>query len=326
MPLDRHAQRLVQTLALAGRRGNDVSARRDGFAALLRLTATDADTGGVSVAAHAVPSGPRLRLYGPDAARAAGPGLVFLHGGGFVCGDLDTHDALCRALAATSGCRVLAVDYRRAPEHVFPAALEDAIAALGWALAEAPALGIDPACVGIVGESAGAALAVAATRELVRAGPGRIALQVLLCPILDWAGAVRRVDEADFLVDRATIAQDLACYLPAGQDPADPRVSPLRAGNFAGLPPALIHTAECDPLSRDGAAYAAGLRAAGVPVRHTDHAGMVHLFHAFGRAIPGARAALTGIGAQIAATFVDGLCEPGNIAGQHRTLAEQCAH
>ena len=320
MPLDRHARRLMQTLALAGRRTTDLAGRREAFAALLRLTDTDVDATGVTVAALAVPGGPRLRLYSPPAAPAPAPGLVFLHGGGFVCGDLDTHDALCRALAAASASRLIAVEYRRAPEHVFPAALEDAASALVWTLAEARMLGLDPKRIGVVGESAGATLAVAAARELATARQGRLALQVLLCPILDWAGAVARVDEDDFLVDRATLLHDLGCYLPAGLSRTDPRVSPLRAVAFAGLPPALLHTAACDPLTRDGAAYAAGLRAAGVPVRHTDHAGMVHLFHTLGRAIPAARTAPGAIGAEIAAALA-----PGGTVGWDGTLARQYA-
>jgi acetyl esterase/lipase len=314
MPLDPQVRRLVRTLALGGRPATDLAGRRAAFAALVRLAGGEADTSGMAATDHAVPGGPWLRLYAPAVAPAPAPGLLFLHGGGFVCGDLGTHDALCRALAAASRCRLVAVDYRLAPEHVFPAAHEDAVAALDWTLANAPALGLDRARIGVVGESASASLAIAAARR------GGLALQVLLCPILDWAAAAARAGEADFLVDRATIAQDLACCLPAGTAPADPRLSPLRGDSFAGLPPALIHTAECDPIAPDGAAYAARLRAAGVPARHTEHPGMVHLFHTLGRAVPAARAAIGAIGAEIAAAL-----GPDAAQGWDRTLVPQYA-
>jgi acetyl esterase/lipase len=139
----------------------------------------------------------------------------------------------------------------------------------------------------------------------VRAGAAAPALQLLLCPILDWsADSVAGRDFTDsFLLDREMIAHDLACYLPPGQDAGDPRVSPLRATELRGQPPALIHTAEYDPMREDGAAYAEKLRAAGVAARHTSHPGMVHLFHGLGRVVPYARAALGGIGADLRAAL-----------------------
>ena len=304
VPLDPHVQRLLRTLALGAPRTADLGARRDAFHGLLRL----ADTGAAiaTIVDRSVPGGPAVRLYTPMQAQAGLlPGLVFLHGGGFVSGDLETHDPLCRTLAAETGCRIVAVAYRLAPEHPFPAAIEDAEAAAEWVLGHATALGIDPARIGLVGESAGAGLAVGVARRLTQIRPDALALQLLLCPILDWtAPADARHERAgDFLIDAATIAHDLACYLPAGHDRADPRVSPLLAADFSGLPPALIHTAEFDPLHEHGALYADRLAAAGVTARLTCHAGMVHLFHAFGRAVPAARAALRQIGAEVRAAL-----------------------
>ena len=310
MPMDPHVSRLVSVFALSGPRDSataDVGQRRDAFRSLMRFAGT-----GVRVAATEDrripgPAGPvAIRLYTP--LRAAGDewaGLVFLHGGGLVCGDLDTHDALCRALCDEAGCRVVAVDYRLAPEHPFPAAIEDAEAATLWVLDHAAALGLDPARIGIAGDSAGATLAAVICQRIAAIRPGALALQLLLCPILDWAAdaATQRDFGQGFLLDRDMIERERACYLPAGQDASHPHVSPLRAVDLAGQPPAHIHTAEFDPVDEDGRAYAAKLRSAGVEVRHTCHAGMVHLFYGLGRMVPYAHDALKRIGADVGAAL-----------------------
>jgi acetyl esterase/lipase len=300
VPLDPHVRRLLGTLALGGRRAGGLDGRRQAFRTLMRFAETGAHV--AATEERTLPGGLPIRLYTPaPAAPGRSPGLVFLHSGGFVSGDLDTHDPVCRALAAEAGCVVIAVDYRLAPEHPYPAATEDALAATAWVLDHADELGLDPARIGIGGDSAGATLAAVACQRLQRARPGALALQLLLCPILDWSAeaADGRDFSHTFLLDQEMIAHDLACYLPAGQDARDPGVSPLRAADLGGQPPAFIHTAEFDPLRGDGAAYAARLGAAGVAVRHTCHPGMVHLFHGLGRVVPYARAALGGIGADL---------------------------
>ena len=203
-----------------------------------------------------------------------GPGLVYFHGGGFVAGDLDTHDALCRSLAVGAGCRVVSVDYRLAPEHRFPAAVDDAVAATADVRNRARDLAIDPDRLAVGGDSAGGTLATLTAAAL----GARVALQLLLCPVLDAEPrtASRQVFRAGYLLDAAMMARDLGDYAPAGPDPADPRLSPLRAAALAGMPRALIHTAEFDPLRDEGALYAERLAAEGVSVAHRCHAGMIH--------------------------------------------------
>jgi acetyl esterase len=243
----------------------------------------------------------RARIYTPhDAPDGPLPGMAFFHGGGWVAGGLDTHDGVCRRLANASGGRVVAVDYRLAPEHPFPAALDDALAATRALADGAEALGIDPARLGVAGDSAGAGLA-AAVCQAARAGGPTIAFQLLICPILDVAAesASRAAFAEGYFLDRATLEQDLALY--AAPDLSDPRVSPLRRADLAGLPPAFIHTAEFDPFRDEGRAYARRLAEAGVKVAETRHAGMIHYFYAMPQVIRGVEAALAAMGAEIAA-------------------------
>jgi acetyl esterase len=309
MPLDPHVRRLLGALSLTGvsdAAPDSLSKRRDAFRGLMRLSETGASVAGIVDRRIPGPSGPLpIRLYTPvTAAPERLPGLVFLHGGGHVCGDLDTHDALCRTLCEAGGCRLVAVDYRLAPEHPFPAAVEDAQAATLWVIDHAAELGLDAARIGIAGDSAGATLAAAACQQVAGVRPRALALQLLLCPILDWAGETgsRREFAQGYLLDSEAMARELACYLPARCDAAHPHVSPLR-GDLHGQPPAWIHTAEFDPLRDEGEAYAEKLRRAGVAVRHTCHRGMVHLFYGFGRAVPYARDAHRQIGADLRAAF-----------------------
>ncbi|MDB5448040.1 MAG: alpha/beta hydrolase, partial [Phenylobacterium sp.] len=219
----------------------------------------------------------RARLYtpGPDAEA----GLVYFHGGGWVAGGLGTHDGVCRRLAAASGAKLLAVDYRLAPEHPFPAAVEDALAVTAWAAAQAQALGFDSQRLGVGGDSAGAGLA-AVVAQSPSAPP--LALQVLLCPILDLAreSPSRREFAEGYFLDAATLAQDLSDYRGGHADLRDVRLSPLLAEDLAGQPPALVHAAEYDPFRDEAEAYARRLSEAGVPVRLTRWPGMIHYFYA----------------------------------------------
>lgn len=299
MALDPHMRRLVAALSMVRAAPGDLPARRAAFRRLMSFSGEADRSIAVSEQTRPVP----FRLYVPPRGRSPGPALIYFHGGGFVCGDLDTHDSLCRTIAAESRCRVVSVGYRLAPEHRFPAALEDAETAAGHVFAAAGTLGIDPARVAIGGDSAGATLAAAISRRWATRHPGRLAAQLLLCPILDWSGSASRPSGDGYVLNAASMAEELRCYLPAGQDAADPDVSPLRNRNWSALPPALIHTAECDPVQQDGARYAERLRASGVAARHTCHGGMIHLFYAFGRLVPRARAALSDIGAELAAAL-----------------------
>jgi acetyl esterase len=193
------------------------------------------------------------------------------------------------------------VDYRLAPEHKFPAAIEDAIAATRFVSAEAASLGIDAARIVVGGDSAGATLAAVVCQESLRSAGPAISAQCLICPVLDFEdpSPSRQAFAEDHLLDRVTLEADLADYLHEDADLADPRISPLRAVKFVGLPAAIIHTAEFDPMRDEGNAYAAKLVAAGVAVEHVCHDGMIHNFHAIGGILPQGRLVLHQIGEQV---------------------------
>lgn len=220
------------------------------------------------------------RHYRPAAAAGA-PLLVFFHGGGFVIGDLESHDELCRLICRDAGVHVLSVDYRLAPEHPAPAGVDDCYAAYRWSLEHAAELGADPACIAVGGDSAGGNLAAVVCR-LSRAD--RVAapvLQLLIYPVTDFVGDTRsKVLFADgFFLRKADMDWFRACYLNGSALPAaDPRVSPLLAEDLSGLPPALVLTGGFDPLRDEGTAYAQALAAAGVAVDHRRYGSLVHGF------------------------------------------------
>ncbi|HXF31598.1 MAG TPA: alpha/beta hydrolase [Solirubrobacterales bacterium] len=220
------------------------------------------------------------RYYTPAGLGGEAPLLVFLHGGGWVVGNLDTHDGVCRLLAAAGGVAVLSVAYRRAPEHPFPAAVEDAFAAYRWTAANAATLGADPVRIAIGGDSAGGNLAAAVSILARDAGGARPAMQLLLYPATDAVGGQRSRDLfADgFLLTRADLDACEGHYLPPGTDRADPRVSILRAPDLRGLPPTYVATAGFDPLRDEGEAYALRMREAGVPVVLRRQESLIHAF------------------------------------------------
>jgi acetyl esterase len=218
----------------------------------------------------------RVRLYRPDAP-AGLPALVYFHGGGFVCGSLDTIDGPLRALANRSGCAIASVDYRLAPEHRFPAAFDDAVAATEW-LHAGVELGLDPSRIAVGGDSCGGGLAAAVALSARDRGGPPIAFQFLIYPMLDpdCTSASQWNFGEGFLVTRDDLRWFWDHYLPSPEAGRSPWASPLLAGDFAGLPPALIVTAEFDPLRDEGESYAAALRAANVPVQLIQLEGMIH--------------------------------------------------
>jgi acetyl esterase len=227
------------------------------------------------------PAGPvPVRLYTPE---GSGPfaGIVYFHGGGFVVGDLDTHDPLCRQIASRLGAVVCAVHYRRAPEHPFPAAPDDALAATRWFLAHAADLGADPARLFVMGDSAGGTLATV-TALALRGGPGpHLRGQVLVYPITDHvdAGTASYATYAEgYGLTRDTMQWFLRHYIADPADATDPRACPLRAPDLGGLPPAFVVTAEYDVLRDEGERYAERLREDGVDVTFARAEGLHHGF------------------------------------------------
>lgn len=261
----------------------------------------------VDVTERTVPGGDGerpARVYRAAALDGPAPVIVYLHGGGFVVGSLDSHDATCRHLAERTGAVVVAVDYRLAPEHPFPAGPDDCLAATRWATTPeaAAALGGDGRVV-VAGDSAGANLAaVTALRARDDGWADTLALQVLVYPCFDpgCASTSHERNGDGYLLTTATMRWFWQHYLtdPAAQA-ADPYVDPRRAPSLAGLPPALVVTAEYDPLADEGDDYAARLAAAGVPVEHVRAAGMVHGFASMFSLTPQATATLDRIAAAL---------------------------
>jgi acetyl esterase/lipase len=305
MPLDPLAKRLLAMMAAAAptqRTRPSTHERRQSLVKLMQFARADA---AVTTSDGVLP-GPAgdiaYRLYAPaQDDKEKLPGFVFFHGGGMVAGSIETHDHIAASLADATGCRLISVDYRLAPEHKFPAAVEDAIAATEFVARHAASLGIDATKLVVGGDSAGATLAAVVCQHALRHGAPAVLAQCLICPVLDFEETSPSRDELaeNYLIDRLTLEADLADYLPLGTDPADPRISPLRATRLTGLPPAIIHTAEFDPMRDEGNAYARKLMAAGVSVEHICHDGMIHNFHAMGAILPQARLVLLQIGEQI---------------------------
>jgi acetyl esterase len=243
-----------------------------------------------------------MRHYRP-AGSAPGtvlPVLVYFHGGGWVIGDLDTHDVLCRELSNGSGCAVVSVQYRLAPEHAFPAAPDDCIAATRWVRAHAAALGIDPGRIAVGGDSAGGNLAaVVALAERDAGTP--LAFQLLIYPAVDQRrGQASHTTNAEgYLLTRDSIRYYHDHYLGDGAQDSDWRASPLLAADLSRLPPAFVLTAGFDPLRDEGLEYAVALTAAGTPASYVCWERQIHGFITMGRLISEANSAVLQCAAEI---------------------------
>ncbi|MBO0827691.1 MAG: alpha/beta hydrolase [Streptosporangiales bacterium] len=286
VPLDR----------LAPREARDVVARE-----ALTLCGRAPDVTGVTDLEVDGATGPlAARLYRTDEADA--PLLVYFHGGGFVTCGLDTHDVPCRTLCRHAGVHVLSAEYRQAPEHPFPAAVDDACAVFAWAVKNAADLGADEGRVAVGGDSAGGTLAAVVSRLTTRAGDPPPAAQLLVYPATDRLGthASMRTFATGYYLTAADIAWYHAQYAgPGGDRRGDPRMSPLLANDLGGLPPAVVVTAGFDPLRDEGEAYAAKLRAAGTPATSRRFPSLVHGFMHMTGASRAARDALVETGGML---------------------------
>ncbi|PUE42921.1 alpha/beta hydrolase [Limnohabitans sp. Bal53] len=234
-----------------------------------------------------------VRVYHPAAVSPALPALVYLHGGGWTIGDLDTHDVLCRSLCQQAGGVVVAVDYRLGPEHKFPAGYDDAVAAWQWVASQAAALGIDPARIAIGGDSAGGNLAAAACLGLRDLGLKPV-LQLLIYPstLMAPETASYQTNGQGYMLTRESMAWYSGNYLRGPQDTLDWRASPQLATSHANLPPALVLTAGFDPLRDEGLMYADALSRAGVPAQYICFERQIHGFITMGRVLQEANTAV----------------------------------
>jgi acetyl esterase len=255
---------------------------RQSFAGMMQITAAkDVAVGKVDNLTIPGPGGAlKARSYAPIAAGGALPVLIYFHGGGFVAGSIESHDGLCRLFAAEGGFKVIAVDYRLAPENPYPAAVDDAWAATLWIEQNASQLGVDATRVAVGGDSAGAMLAAIVAQTAREKGGLKLACQLLMFPQMQMGGETSSMHEfaVGYFLEKRTIEYFNGLYLPPDADRNSPRVSPLKAKDLTGLPPAYVMLGGYDPLHDEGLAYAEKLRAAGVKVTIADYAEMVHCF------------------------------------------------
>ena len=280
-----------------------VAARRNALAELLVMGATPADH--LASWDDVIPSESgslAVRIYSSnDAISENEPTILYVHGGGLVAGDLDTHGGIAKALAMNTGYPVVSLSYRLAPEHPFPAALQDVSSAVQYLARRSGQSAASQRTIVVVGDSAGATLVAATSHMLRNEGPHPVALQVLLCPILDYTSSTgsRQELERGYFLEKETLDHDLKYYLTSKIDRADPRVSPGLESSLCGVPATIIHTAEYDPLRDEGYHYYTRLKAAEVEVTYRCHPGMIHLFYALGGFIPYASDAIAMLSSDI---------------------------
>jgi acetyl esterase len=311
--LDSQAQDLLDVIAAAGLapiHTLSVADARERMRAALIGVVESPTLASVEDTSLASPSGSlRLRLYRPCDGLL--PVALFFHGGGWTLNDLDTHDALCRRLAARSKWLFASLDYRRAPEYRHPAALEDAYLAYRWLLDNAGPLGCDPARRAVVGESSGATMAASLTLLLHDGGAPMPTCQVLAYPLMDIAEhwPSRQERGSGYTLDIEQIRWFLANYVPPGFDPANPYLFPINGKDLSGLSPALVMTAEFDPLRDEGVAYAQKLAQAGVAVEHLHAEDQMHGFLLLSRAVDRA--------GQLVDHVADALTSHGGASSRH---------
>lgn len=300
MPLDPHLAGVLQMLAAANHKPTSEGTPDEGRAGYLALTAgsltPEQRIPVASMQDCTVPgaAGPiAARIYRPEGAGPF-PTVAYFHGGGYVIGNLETHDNMCREICRGAQAVVVSVDYRLAPEHPFPAGIEDAVAAAQWVVAHAHELG-GSATVAVAGDSAGGNFSAVVAQQLRDSGTA-LAAQFLIYPAVDHVAAVYPSAEQNakgYFLEAETMGWFYTHYAGSYADTLDPRLAPLQAKSLAQLPPAVIVTAQFDPLRDQGAAYADALRAAGGQAELIEGPGMIHGFFDMGRWSPGAQAIVT---------------------------------
>jgi acetyl esterase len=308
MTLDAHAQGLLEAMAAQGLKDfseMEVSEAREAGLAFIDL---QGEPEPATVSDRQVP-GPAgdipVRVYRPDTGSdGPQPVIVYIHGGGWVIGDIEVADKPCRALANAVGATVVSVGYRKGPEHRFPAAPEDCYAATKWVSDNAGELGVDAGKLAVAGDSAGGNLAaVVAQMSKQRGGPA-IAYQLLIYPAVDAGGEyASRVENGEgYLLTKSAMDWFYDHYLNSPADRENPMASPLR-GDLSGLPPAIVITAGYDPLRDEGKAYADALKAAGVDVEFQENPGMIHGFWWMMGAVGHTRGSYDSAAAKLRAAF-----------------------
>ena len=306
MPLDPDAQLVLDMMRAAGRPPFEQlspAEAREAYSNSRKILQPEPEA--VAEARDATAPGPHgdipVRLYRPQGTAAADvlPALIYYHGGGWLLGDLESHDGVCRRFANAARCRVVSVDYRMAPEHKFPAAVDDCAAATHWAIAQAAELGIDPARIAVGGDSAGGNLA-AVMALMARDGTlPPLAFQMLIYPATDMmmtSVSAQTVTEGVPLTT-GTMRWFIDHYMRGDEDARDWRASPLRAADLSGTAQALVLTCAYDPLCDEGIAYARRLEREGVRVAHMHFSDQTHGFISMGRLIRASDVAIDAMGA-----------------------------
>jgi acetyl esterase len=284
MPLDPQAQALLEQMREAGAKPFEeltVAEARLASWAFLDLTGEPEEVASVE---HRFIPGPTadipVRIYRPGG-EGPHPAIMYFHGSGWVIANIEISDAATRSLANSTGCVVVSVNYQKAPEHKFPVPFDDCYAATSWVAENAAALGVDPGRIAVAGDSAGGNIAAAICLRARDHGGPSIAYQVLIYPATDcdWDKPSAIENAEGYMLQRGSMEWFWNHYLSSMAEAENPYVSPLRAANLSGLPPAYVCTAEFDPLRDDGELYADRLREAGVPVKYTQYDGMIHGFY-----------------------------------------------
>ena len=309
MPLDPAAAGLLQQIADAGMPPLNEMSPSDARTAAGAFAELAGEGDPVASTEDRTVPGPHgdipVRVYTPNGGKAPRPVLVYIHGGGWVIGDIPTTDAICRDVANRAECVVVSVDYRLSPEHKFPIPLNDCFAAVKWVAENAASVGGDPAHIAVGGDSAGGNLSAAiALRARDEGGPA-IQHQLLVYPVTNYRFDTESYDVngKDYLLTRDMMEWFWDHYLNKPGDGDDPLASPLRAKDLSGLPPATVFTAEFDPLRDEGEAYAQRLSEAGVAVKHTRFDGQIHAFWQMPGLFPAALKAADQAASELKASF-----------------------